>query len=261
MLDFGEAKLIPGETYTLCEIGIPVGWMGEWMVDTDSDGTPETVIPFVPGVDDDPVGPGGYSRVFDPNYVPLPDTYTNDTRCVNFVVGVGETLSFQIDNRSPGGEPRTIGYWKNWNTCSRGHQAETAAKNGGPAAGWYLLDDLLADPGYTIGYLVLDDGDCEQAVDILDKRDLHGKKKASDGAYNLAAQLLAAELNLSAGAESCPAVISAIDDAQNLLLTLNFDGTGSYLSPKDKGARAVRDYALYLAGILDQYNNGMLCSP
>ena len=71
---------------------------------------------------------------------------------------------FQIDNQFPGGEPRTIGFWKNWNTCTGGGQADTAAANGGPEAGWYILDDLLNYPGYTIGILELDGEDCEIAV-------------------------------------------------------------------------------------------------
>ena len=119
-------------------------------------GTPETVIPMIPNVNaDDPDPDLGYSNVFDPNYVPYPGAYTNDTRCVSFFVEPGETEQFEIDNQYPGGEPRTIGYWKNWNTCTGGNQANTAAANGGPDAGWYILDDLLNDPGFTIGVLEL----------------------------------------------------------------------------------------------------------
>jgi hypothetical protein len=256
-VDFGGAKLIPGEVYTLCETGIPAAWTLEWQVDTDGDGVPDTIIPMVAGVNNDPVDPAtGYSRVYDPNYVAPPETYTNDTRCVNFVVDTGETLAFQINNEFPGGEPRTIGYWKNWNTCTGGNQPATAALNGGPDAGWYILDDLLNDPGYTIGILHLGGEDCEDAVDILDKRDIESEQKmASDGAYNLASQLLAAELNLSAGAETCPAVVDAVNEAQMLLVSIDFDGTGKFL--KGKKSATAND----LAATLDQYNNGDLCTP
>jgi hypothetical protein len=258
-VDFGGAKLIPGEEYTLCETGIPGGWTLEWQVDTTGDGLPDTIIPMVANVNYDPVDPTtGYSRVYDPNYVPSPETYTNDTRCVNFVVDPGETLAFQIDNQYPGGEPRTIGFWKNWNTCTGGNQHLTAASNGGPDAGWYILDDLLNDPGYTIGILQLGGEDCEDAVNILDKREISGKnkKRANDGAYNLAAQLLAAQLNLSAGAETCQAVVDAVNSGQNLLAGISFDGTGNYLRRGD-------DYELAntLAYTLDEYNNGNLCTP
>jgi hypothetical protein len=259
-VDFGGAKLVPGEEYTICETGIPAGWTLEWQVDTDGDGVPDTIIPMVANVNDDPVGVDGYSRVYDPNYVAPPAEYTNDTRCVNFEVGVGETLAFQIDNQFPGGDPRTIGFWKNWNTCTGGNQAATAAANGGPSSGWYILDDLLNSPGFTIGDLVLGAADCEDAVSILNKRDINNeKKKASDAAYGLAAQLLAAQLNLSAGAETCQAVVDAVNASQALLDDLDFDGTGDYLKG-GKNAAARRNEANALAAILDEYNNGNLCT-
>ncbi len=80
-----------------------------------------------------------------------------------------------------------------------------------------------------------------------------GKKKANDAAYGLAAQLLAAQLNLSAGAETCQEVVDAVNAAQALLVAENFDGMGNYL----KG-RQGRD-ANALAATLDEYNNGNLC--
>jgi hypothetical protein len=176
---------------------------------------------------------------------------------VNFKVEAGETLVFQVDNQYPGGEPRTIGYWKNWNTCTGGGQAETAAANGGTEEGWYLLDDVLNDPGITIGVLTLGGEDCLDAVALLGKSDIvTGKVMASDAAYNLAAQLLAANLNLSAGAETCAAVLDAVSDAQTLLVSIAFDGTGGYLRPNKKD---LYDYGNALAFILDTYNNGALC--
>jgi hypothetical protein len=280
-VDFGGASLKPGATYTMCETGIPGAWTVEWRVDANGDGTPDLVIPFAPGVNDSAVGADGYSNVYDPNYVAPPASYTNDTRCVKFVVSPGETLAFQINNAYPGGEPRTIGFWKNWNTCTGGRQDEVAAQNGGPDAGWFILDDLLNNPGYHLGptgtglglqldgddtnllltYLVknkptnFNGPDCEAAVLILDKSDvMTGRKKASDPAYNLAAQLLAAELNLSAGAETCPAVQTAVTGAANLLVTMGFNGTGDYTK---KGANAT--LANQYAKTLDLYNNGFLC--
>lgn len=74
-VDFGRAKLIHGDEYTLCETGIPAGWTLEWQVDTDGDGMPDTIIPQASGVSDSPVGPDGYSQVYDPNYVPPPGQF------------------------------------------------------------------------------------------------------------------------------------------------------------------------------------------
>jgi hypothetical protein len=260
-VDFGGVYLIPGEEYTLCEVGIAPGWTLEWKGDNGQGGEPDTIIPMVSGVNNDPVdATTGYSRVYDPNYEPPPAVYSNDERCVNFVVGVGQTRQFSIDNQYPGGEPRTIGFWKNWNTCTGGGQADTAAANGGPEAGWYILDDLLNYPGYTIGILELDGEDCEIAVEVLDKSDyVTGKSMANDAAYNMAAQLLGAQLNLSAGAETCPEIVAAVNEGQALLALIGFEGTGGpYLRPNGQN-KDLYYYANDLAAILDTYNNGNLC--
>jgi hypothetical protein len=257
VVDFGGVKLVPNTTYTVCETGIPAGWTLEWKVDTDGDGVPDSTIPFFAGGNSPPTPWTGYSNVYDPNYVAPPGTYTNDTRCVQFTVQPDQTLAFELNNAFPGGDPRTIGFWKNWNTCTGGNQVTTATNNGGPLAGWFILDDLLNSPGYLVGDLLLDGADCVQATRILDKSDVvSGKKVASDGAYNLASQFLAAMVNLSAGAETCNQVTSAVNAAQTLLDRINFTGTGTYLK---KGA----DYNLAnsLASTLDKYNNGLLCTP
>jgi len=270
LVEFGDPVLLPSSgmtenVYTLCETGIFAGWTLQWSgdpnpaADQPGDGTADSIIDQVFNVNNSPVvNPPGYSSIYDPNYVAPPAMFVNDTRCVNFIVLPGETEVFAIDNRFPGGEPRTIGYWKNWNTCSGGQQAATAAALGGPDAGVFLLDDILNDPGITIGVLTLDGSNCAEAQSLLDKRDIvSGRKKASDAAYGLAAQLLAAILNLSAGAETCPAVQTAVMDAQNLLVSINFNGTGNYLKAGD----ALYATANALASTLDSYNNGALCSP
>jgi hypothetical protein len=253
LVDFGGAKLIPGETYTLCETGIPPGWSLMWVLDVNAnrviDVPPDVILPFVGGAAD--LQGDGLLQVYDPdpNYG-TPDA-VNDTRCVNFTVEAGETLSFIVDNQRPGGEPRTIGYWKNWNTCTGGNQYLVAEENGGTEAGWYILDDVLP---VLLGDLSI--ATCEDGVNILDKRDLKGKKRASDAAYNLAAQLLGAKANLTAGAETCaPEPFATIAAADALLSGIGFDGKGPYLRPKNP------DYAeaVTLAGTLDEYNNGNLC--
>ncbi len=87
-----------------------------------------------------------------------------------------------------------------------------------------------------------------------------GQKRADDAAYSLASQLLAAELNLVAGATTCAELTQAVADAQALLQDLNFTGTGAYLPLKAKGSLAeLRREALRLAAILDAYNNNRLC--
>lgn len=242
--------LDPADTYTLCEESVPAGWSTVWMVDTDGDGVADTiVIPYNPNADDDPPADVGH-RCFD---------FGAGT---DYAVPVGDTLVFQIDNQYPGGEPRTPGYWKNWNTCTGGGQAATAAANGGWEEGFWLLDDVLNDPGITWDDILADlfvfpITSCEQAVAILDSRDfVSGKKMSADAAYTLARALLAAQLNAAAGAEWCDAIGDAVLDAEELLDYYDFDGSDIYLRKGEPYA-----YALELAEIIDSYNNGLLCTP
>jgi hypothetical protein len=259
VLDFGEPDLSPFETYTLCELGVWAGYSTFWQVDTDGDGIGDTVVmPYNPNADDDP-----------------PEDEGN--RCVDIGAGSGlalepgRTLHLVVDNQYPGGSPRTPGYWKNWNACSGGGQYQTALDNGGWEEGYWLLEHVL-DPAIGGGVVwddILADGyvfpidDCELAVLILDKRDVEsGKKKASDPLINMATHLLAAQLNLGAGA--CVPDGEVYDGmdlhglvlaAEQLLDQYDFDGTAGLLPKKsDDGDRANE-----LAGILDLYNNGEFC--
>ena len=161
-----------------------------------------------------------------------------------------------MDNTYPGGDPRTPGYWKNWSSCSGGGQYAKTTYDVDPFNEFVSLDEVLNSPGISWGDFTIES--CQLAVSILDQRDFDtGKKRSSDAAYNLAMHLLAAQLNFGAGAETCPAATSAALEAETLLVSIGFDGTGKYLRPKD----AEYQTALNLAYTLDQYNNGYLCSP
>jgi hypothetical protein len=82
LVDFGFVALWPSDdgynnVYTLCEVGIFAGWTTEWRGSPNPDAlttggdAPETVIPQVSEVNDDPVvNPPGYSSVFDPSREP-----------------------------------------------------------------------------------------------------------------------------------------------------------------------------------------------
>jgi hypothetical protein len=197
---------------------------------------------------------------YNPNASALPNPQDVGNRCITFTPAAGEIAAFTVDNQHPGGDPRTIGYWRNWTACAggNGNQTQTAAKNGGPDAGWYLMENLLPQ---LIGDLNVES--CSQGVPIVSKQSLDGKQRANDGAYELAAQFLAARLNLAAGAESCTAVQQAVIDAQSLLDQINFTGVGGYLPSSVKGATLVaqRQLSLSIAKTLDNYNNGNLCTP
>jgi hypothetical protein len=240
VLDFGNYALDVSMAYTLCEMGSGAGFSSQWRIDTDDSGNADTIImPYNPNVSENPAEDMG-------------------NRCFDFGAGTGHELTadsvlvFEVDNISPpGGDARTPGYWKNWNTCSdNGNQVATAEKND-----FYLLDDILSFPGVSWGSFTIET--CEDGVSILDQRDLErGKKKASDAAYTLAMHLLAAQLNFAAGAGACQDALDAAAAAEALLMDIGFDGTGNYLRPKDP------DYqrALDLAATLDAYNNNMLCN-
>jgi hypothetical protein len=207
-------KLITGSTYQLCEVVLP-GWR-----------TTLAPTPFV---------------LFNPSG-------DNSTLCANFTVSPGETKSIAVDNRPPpGGLARTIGFWKNWASCA------SSSGNQKP-----LLDQTLAaaDPGgILIGMLTLQAGDCLKAVRLLNKSTIDtGKKMSSDPAFNLAAQLLAAKVNVKAGALTCPSATSAISDAQALLAAVQFNGITHV---KLSAAQATQ--ANSVASTLDHYNNNSLC--
>ena len=99
-----------------------------WWID-DGDGVyenGETILPlYNPNAADDPPQDLG-------------------TRCFDFGEGTGyplvpgETFVFGALNAFPGGEPRTIGYWKNWNYCTGGNQPITAWENGGAIGGFFM---------------------------------------------------------------------------------------------------------------------------
>jgi hypothetical protein len=194
------------------------------------------------------------------------------------VANAGATEVFKIDNRTPpGGDQRTIGYWKNWNSCTGGGQLDNALAAGDYdarlAAGKALLNDALQVP-MEVGLLTLIadpdpmvcNDDTQTAVYLLDKRDVSGrhKKMAGDAAYGLAAQYVGAKANYAVNAGQCAEATAAINQAQELLFGIGFDGTGDYF--KDQGKKSVdeingyyREQANYLAGVLDDYNNGMVC--
>ncbi len=210
--------LIPANTYQLCEIVMP-GWM-------------TTLGTFVP------------NSFMPPDGVPPNPNVDNSILCVNFTVNPGETKTFTVDNTPPpGGRALTIGFWKNWASCSASKGKQEP-----------VLDETLAAatlPGIQYGSHYLVTGDCSTAVHLLNKETCAGKKMASDPLFNMVAQLIAAELNLVSGAYTCPAVAMNIQAANNLLSKYSFtcNGYTGKLSAVDA------TLANNLAKFLDNYNN------
>jgi hypothetical protein len=213
-------NLTPGHSYELCE-QMQVGWV--------------TNLPA-------------------PTFI-LPNGGDNSIVCTTFTVTAGQLKIFNIDNTPPpGGMALTIGYWKNWSSCTTGKQK--------PVLDQKLLAAANAGTPFTLGLLVLDPNAlgrataCIDAVRILNKSTIgNGAKRASDPLFNMAAQLLAADLNVFSGAGTCAAATTAISQAHALLSKYNFDGNGYH--PKLTSADAT--LANTLANKLDRYNNNTLC--
>jgi carboxypeptidase family protein len=216
-------SLVPGATYQLCEAVLP-GWISS-------------------------VGPNPFV-VFDPSG-------DNSTICADFTVQPGQAKMLAVDNTqtATAGQPHTLGFWKNHSSCANSNGKQEP-----------ILDRTLASTepgGLLIGRLTLHGStskpdkapSCTAAVNLLNKTTIDGKKKvSSDPAFNMAAQLLAADLNILAKARTCQAANSAIADGQALLYAVNFNGlTHTTLT----SAQATQ--ANNLATILDRYNNGLLC--
>jgi hypothetical protein len=215
---------LPG-TYQLCESNLHVAW--------------HSSIEDMPGF-----------------FVPDSENEIPDNSLVCAPITIGSNLTITVVNRKPPqGDARTIGYWKNWSSCTGGNQAP-------------ITDQVLASfaavsgqstRGVFIGTRFIDT--CPEAVALLGKSDIaSGQKRAGDAAYGLAAQLLAAKLNVQKNAASCSAATSAITSGQNLLKAIGFNGVGEWLPSNVTGTKATqRSQATYYAGILDRYNNNELC--
>jgi plastocyanin len=249
-------KLAAGQTYQICEWVFP-----GWNTNLAGDGplfVPNSMIPPA-----------------------LPNPNVNNlTVCADFTVQPGQTRTFTVDNTPPpGGRALTIGFWKNWSSCSNSNgkgqkpmldlalgiaSATTTNPPGGlvvsaqnPGALW---------PNYAaIWYLVVKGNatstpnnikpapDCSIAVNLLDKSTSDGKKKmSSDPLFNMTAQLLAAQLNRFMGAGINGTTIMNIDRA--VLLNGKYKFNGLTYTPKLTTADA--NTANCLATQLDNYNNG-----
>lgn len=151
------------------------------------------------------------------------------------------------------GDPRPPAYWAVWNTCAEENRAALAAENGGRAAGWFLMDDLLEDPGIQLGnYKVMT---CEEGLSLL-QGDTTAGEAIDDPIYALASQLLAAELNLNVGAETCPIAEEAVVGGHLVFSEAGFNGEGEYaVSISGEIASAIPRLIELLTG----YNLGELC--
>jgi len=247
--------LIPGQTYQVCEWVMPA-----WNSNLTGDGplfVPNSIIP--------------------PS---LPNPSVNNmTVCADFTVPAGQTRTFTVENTPPpGGRALTIGFWKNWASCTASAQkkynfldwalALASQQTSNPPGGMVISAQnpgVVGWPSYaSLWYLVLK-GDatstainvknapgCEAARNLLDKTTVDGRKKmASDPLFNMTAQLVAAEANRFTGAGISGTTITNINRAVLLDGKYKFDG----LTYSPKLTAADTSLANCLATQLDNYNN------
>jgi hypothetical protein len=157
-------------------------------------------------------------------------------------------------NGGGNGEPLTIGYWKTHTSCDGAggqnpvlDQTMALAEPGGIAVGILTLHGSTATPNQA--------PDCLKAIRLLDKSTIDtAKKKASDPAFGLAAQYLAARVNVLHDAKTCSAQTNALSAGQSLLAAIHFNGITH--DPLNKSQSSQLNS---LATTLDDYNNARLC--
>ncbi len=245
-------QLVPGQHYQLCEDVMP-GW-----------NTSLGPNLFVPGS-------------MTNTQPPLPNPNVNNmTVCTDFVAAAGQTTVFTVDNTPPpGGRALTIGFWKNWASCanSKGGQkplldqtlAIATSMTTNPPGGLVVSAQTAGSgwPNFGPNYILVLKGstttpnvapDCTKAVNLLNKTTIDGKKKmASDPLFNMAAQLVAAQLNYFAGAGKNGPTTLNIQSAVLLLGKYGFNG----LSYSPKLTTADTSLANCLATQLNNYNNDL----
>jgi uncharacterized repeat protein (TIGR01451 family) len=241
-------NLVPGNHYQMCEDVMP-GW-------NTSLGTNL----FVPGSMTTPTLPN-------PNV-------NNMTVCTDFVAQPGQTTAFTVDNTPPpGGRALTIGFWKNWASCTTSSTnkkpvldqtlAAATAMTANPPGGLVVSAQGAGGgwPNFAATYYLVLKGsastpnsapDCMKAVNLLNKTTIDGKTKmASDPLFNMAAQLVGSQLNYFAGAGKNGPTTVNIQSAVLLLGKYSFNG--NTYSPKLSSADTTK--ANCLATQLDNYNN------
>lgn len=175
---------------------------------------------------------------------PAPATPVASTPGIGNLLGLLDEIPSDARVSSGGPDPRTPGYWIMWSTCGEGSQAEVARQNGGAAAGWILVDDLLADPGLYLGDTRL--ASCDDAIAVLGKGD--------DRPAQLARATLTTELNLSSGSETCTAAEGVLRVARLLLSGMRYVPPSGDIGPIGDPTRVDETIVL-----LESYNSGELC--
>ena len=172
------------------------------------------------------------------------DAATGDT-CAPLPLASGELRNISVDNVHPSaGGRRSKGYWSNWNTCAKvgGNVVDRARRTGNR-----LVDEFLPVSLSTAITVTT----CTKAVEVL------STSSATAAEHALAAQLLAALLNRTAGSGACAAAQDEIAVGRSLLAAISWNGspTSKVVTSKHR----LRSQFLTTAQKLAAYNTGGLC--
>ena len=156
---------------------------------------------------------------------------TTTAPCLGFQPGIRvEQIELILASQS-------TGFWKN-------HESVVDTLTDG------MEIDLLGNTD-----ILINDGMGIESDDIFQET----KKTKGDARPQLAAQLLAAQLNIKNGAVSCIDATEAIADAQAALIALGYTGDlDDGVKPK-KNSVVTKSEVNAIKDILDDYNNNLLC--
>jgi hypothetical protein len=231
---------VPAGTYTLTQTS-PAGWVltesGDGYVTECTDMEGASAIDVASGVATIVVAPGGFvvcTFVNREGGDPEPEPPVEEPPAEESPV-----------EPPPPVPPLGSGAWKKEFSCGNDRPGKPGSTVASTSA-W--LDAVV--PFGTLTSLT-----CAEAAHLLAKQDFDGTGRASDGAYNLASQLLTARFNAAAGTEVPECVAEIMDAAQDLLVDVGFNGRGESLGPRTVN-KQLRSSALSLAETLGLFNDG-----
>jgi hypothetical protein len=215
------------QEYQLCETGMAAGWTNN-------------LVGFTPAGSAAEGSADGAECVT----ISLRTAASETTASVLGIDFVDNVLASDAPEPSPPGleAPLGMGSWRKAASCESAN-----AQSGGS-----ILAAVLSVSTLTVGDL--GGLSCTDIARLLSKQDRDGHNRASDAAYNLASQLVAAKLNQLAGAPVPECVASAMGAADQLFREIGFVGRGDYLAART-GEKSLRNSALVVAELLDRYNN------
>jgi len=152
---------------------------------------------------------------------------------------IGDETGIRVEQITVIQASQSTGFWKN-------HEDVVDTLTDG------MEIDLLDD-----GTILINDDSGIESDDIFQGT----KKTKGDARPQLAAQLLAAQLNIKNGAVSCTEATDAITAAQTALKDLGYTGTLGDGTKPTGSSSPTKSEVNGIKGVLDDYNNNLLCPP